>query len=125
MSKVSTLVGSGLPPAAAQAIVGYNDVGVTATGTNSQTNSYAIQYENTYVSTAGANSGVRLPANTAPGDEFFVYNGGASTMHVYPPTGGNINGGSTNAAYDLLTLTSASFRMATNDGLTFAAVKSA
>src|SRR5690242_15306929 len=104
MTRVATLVGSHIPPSAAQAIVGFNDVGVTATGSNSQANSYAIQYSNTYVSTAAANTGVRLPSGASPGDTFFVYNGGASTMHVYPPTGGNVAGGSTNAAFDLLTL---------------------
>lgn len=125
MTRVSTLCGAGVPPNAAQATVGFNDIGVTASGTNSQANSYGIQYSNTFVSTAGANSGVRLPSGAAPGDVFFVYNGGASTMHVYPPSGGNIAGGSTNAAFDLLTLTSGIFRVASADGLTFAAVKSA
>lgn len=120
-----TMVGAGIPPLAAQAVIGFNDLGVTATGANSQANSYAIQYSNTYVTTAAATTGVRLPASVSPGDVFFVANGGANTMHVYPPVGGNINGGSTNAAYDLLTLTAGTFRCTTADGLTFYAVKSA
>jgi len=125
MTRVATLVGAHVAPAAAQAIVGFSDVGVTATGANSQANSYAIQYSNTFVSTAAATTGVRLPSGASPGDSFFVYNGGANTLHVYPPTGGNVAGGSTNAAFDLTTLTSGIFRVASADGLTFAAVKSA
>ena len=124
MTQVKTLVGAGVPPAAAQATVGYNDVGVTAAGTNSQANSYAIQYSNTFVGTAAANSGVRLPT-AAPGDSFFIYNGGASTMHIYPPVGGAINGGSTDAAYDIATLTAVKGCCISASGLNFAFVKGA
>jgi len=125
MTKVATLVGSGVAPSAAQAVVGFTDIGVTAAGTNSQANSYAIQYSNTFVSTAAANSGVRLPTGASPGDSFFIYNGGASTMHIYPPTGGAINGGSTNAAYDIATLTAVKGCCISGDGLNFAFVKGA
>lgn len=125
MTRVATLVGTGTPPSQAQAIVGFNDIGVTAAGTNSQANSYAIQYSNTFVSTAAANSGVRLPTGASPGDSFFIYNGGAQTMHIYPPTGGAINGGSTNAAYDIATLTAVKGCCISGDGLNFAFVKGA
>lgn len=125
MTRVSTLVGAGVPPSAAQGMVGFNDIGVTAAGTNSQANSYAIQYSNTFVSTAAANSGVRLPTGASPGDSFFIYNGGASTMHIYPPVGGAINGGTTNGAYDIATLTAVKGCCISGDGLNFAFVKGA
>ncbi len=125
MTRVATLVGSGVPPNAAQATVGFNDVGVTAAGSNSQANSYAVKASNTFVSTAGANSGVRLPTGSSPGDSYFIYNGGASTMHIYPPVGGAINGGSTDAAYDIATLTAVKGCCISADGLNFAFVKGA
>lgn len=124
MTRVVTLVGAGTPPTQAQAIVGFNDIGVTAAGSSSQANSYAIQYSNTYVSTAGANSGVRLPV-ASPGDEFFIFNGGASTMHIYPPVGGAVNGGSTDAAYDIATLTAVIGKCISGTGLNYAFVKGA
>lgn len=125
MTRVATLVGTGVPPSAAQAMCGFVDIGVTASGTNSQANSYLIQYSNTFVSTAGANSGLRLPTGASPGDSFFIYNGGASTMHVYPPVGGAINGGATDAAYDLATLTAVKGCCISANGLNFAFVKGA
>lgn len=125
MTRVATLVGSGTPPAQAQATVGFNDVGVTATGSNSQANSYAISMSNTFVGTAAANSGVRLPTGASPGDSFFIYNGGASTMHIYPPVGGAINGGSVDAAYDIATLTAVKGCCISANGLNFAFVKGA
>ncbi len=117
MTRVATLVGTGTAPSQAQAMVGFNDVGVTATGSSSQANSYLIQYSNTF--------GVRMPTGASPGDSFFIYNGGASTMHIYPPVGGAINGGSTNAAYDIATLTAVRGCCISGDGLNFAFVKGA
>lgn len=125
MTRVATLVGTGVAPSSAQATVGFNDIGVTATGSNSQANSYAIQYSNTFVGTAASGSGVRLPTGASPGDSFFIYNGGANTLHIYPPTGGVINGGSANAAYDIATLTAVKGCCISGDGLNFAFVKGA
>lgn len=41
--------------------------------------------------------GVILPDSPA-GTEFTVYNNGAGTLRIYPPTGETINGGAANAA---------------------------
>jgi hypothetical protein len=77
------------------------DDNVTATGSTSQANSYAVTKAWTVVTTTAANTGVRLPV--APGQVFAVHNTGASTLFVYPPVGAAINGGSTNAKVDLVT----------------------
>lgn len=124
MARVATLVGAHLTPLAAQAIVGFVDSGVTATGSNSQTGSYAIQHTNTFVTTAPANSGVLLPP-ASPGDKFFISNLGASTMHIYPPVGGALNGGSANAAYDIATLIGALCVCNSADGLSYTVIKGA
>jgi len=44
------------------------------------------------------------------GDEVWVYNAGASTCHVYPPSGAAINSGGANATFDLATTVSGAFK---------------
>lgn len=104
MSIAKNLCGAGMAPVAAQAIAGDMETGVTATGSTSQANSYLIQKSHTVVGTTAANTGVRLPAGLNKGDWGTITNLGASTLFVYPPTGGAINGGSGNAKVDLATL---------------------
>lgn len=108
MALASELTGP-FAPGQATAIGGQGTTGITAAGTNSQANSTLLTTGNNVVSTAAANSGVRLPAGM-PGDEVWVYNAGASTMHVYPPSGAAINSGAANAAFDLATTVSGAFK---------------
>lgn len=78
--------------------------GVTATGTATG-DAYVIpQQQFVRVDTTPANSGVRIysPAVAAvPGPEIFIINKGANTLKVYPPTGGQIDGGGADVAYSL------------------------
>jgi hypothetical protein len=59
------------------------------------------------VTTAAASTGVILPACGAtgnqyfPGDTIFIANHGANSLSVYPPVGGKIANGTTNAALAL------------------------
>jgi hypothetical protein len=50
------------------------------------------------VTAANATKGVILPANRPAGEILTVVNTAAATLKVYPPTGGDINNGSDNAA---------------------------
>lgn len=100
----ASLMGVGTSGGQAQQLVGDTETGVTAAGSSSQANSYAITRPNTVVSTTAANTGVRLPSILTAGDCGFIQNNGASTLFVYPPVGGVINGGSTNAKVDVATL---------------------
>lgn len=100
----ANLCGSGIAPLAAQNVVGEIDNTVTATGSTSQANSYLIRAPFTVVTTTGANSGVRLPATLSAGDECYIANNGASTLFVYPPVGGKLNAGTTDAKVDVATL---------------------
>ena len=97
------MIHAGLPTLTAQTILGGNDIDlvVTATGSTSQANSYAIRAAVTEITTAASASGVRLPADANPGDSFIICNKGANTCLLYPPSGGTINGGSTNAAINI------------------------
>ena len=70
---------------------------VTATGSSSQANSFAIVDDVTIFTTAASNSGARLPSTSLPGDDFTISNLDSNTMLVYPPVGGKINAGSANA----------------------------
>lgn len=104
MARIKTLMGSGVAGVTASAIVGGSDLAITATGSSSQANSYLIGSTHSVSTVTAANTGVRLPAESAPGDLFTITNLGASTLFVYPPTGGKINGGSANAKVDVATL---------------------
>lgn len=97
------MTGIGFAGAQATALVGSMDTGVTSTGSSSQADSYAIRAENTVVSTTAANTGVRLPSFLTAGDSGIIANDGASTLFVYPPTGGKINNGSADAKVDVAT----------------------
>jgi hypothetical protein len=103
------LTGTGNSGGAAIAICGAVDNTVTATGSTSQANSYGISKPTTIFTTVGANSGARLPSFLTAGDSGRIQNNGASTLFVYPPVGGAINGGTTDAKVDVATLKGADF----------------
>lgn len=65
------------------------------------------------VTTAAANSGVKLYASPAAGSWQLVYNGGANAIKVYPQTSGAINGLAANAGMILPVKTSCMFFAAT------------
>jgi hypothetical protein len=103
------MMGSGCSGGEARNIAGDVETGVVATGSTSQANSYLISRPGTVVATTGANTGVRLPSNLSAGDSGWIANDGASTLFVYPPVGGILNGGSSNAKVDVATLKGATF----------------
>lgn len=87
----------------------------TATGSTSQANSFAITDDVTIFTTAASGTGARLPLAGSPGegpnagDIFFIANLDGNTLLIYPPTGGVINGGSSNASINLTTKKSGLF----------------
>lgn len=98
------LMGIGMAAQQAQTIAGRVVTGLTATGSSSQADSLAVYSEINVVTTTAANTGGRLPSNFSAGDSMIVHNNGASTLFIYPPVGGKINGGSANAKVDAATL---------------------
>lgn len=93
MTLVSELMARGIPAGAAELLAqDVADTGKTAAGTT-QATAYAIVSKFTIFGTVGASSGAILPAR----GEVFVVNNGANTLTLYPPVGGNINGGTLNA----------------------------
>lgn len=89
--------------AAAGATQGTGVTGLTATGTTQGT-ALPLPADVCYFTTVAANSGCILPAANA-GDAGTIFNGGASSLNVYPPVGGAINKLGANAAYVLATAT--------------------
>lgn len=94
------MMAAGVSAETSKAIIGNVDSGVTATGSSSQANSYAIRAAFTQVTGGGATTGVRLPAMN-PSEERFICNQSGSNCLVYPPTGGKLNDGAANAALTL------------------------
>lgn len=75
---------------------------VTAAGVSSQANSTLLPSTINNVTVGGANTGVRLPADLAVGDEVLIYNNATgAAINVYPNVGGNINNAGANTAVAL------------------------
>lgn len=85
----------GVTPGQAAAFGGSMRSGVTAAGANSAAATVVAQ-DMVFVSTAAAGTGVRF-SKAERGRVVFVSNGGANAVLVYPPTGGTLNGGATDA----------------------------
>lgn len=82
---------AGIPQQQIQALIQDVATGLTATGTN-QATAYAMDFNSNQFSTVDANTGARLSSNAVGGDSQLVYNGGANTLKVYPPSGAALNG---------------------------------
>lgn len=112
MTKQSEVMSAGNPATSAGAIAGSVARSLVATGTVTG-DALALAAANNFFGTVAANTGARLPPGTE-GDEIFVYNGGASTLTVYPPSGGTINNLSADTGLALATLKSAVYKYSTN-----------
>lgn len=102
MARKQYLMGVGLSALAADHIVGVCSSALTATG-SSQSDALLLPSTVNEVTTTASNTGVILPANCSTGDSFLVYNIGAQTLSVYPPTGESINAIAANSAYSQAT----------------------
>lgn len=101
MAIPSRLTGSGLAGQAASNICG--DVGNSLTAAGSaQTDALQLSAAINVVGTTAASTGVRLPPPEL-GACIVVKNLGASTLSVYPTTGGIINALAANAAFTIAT----------------------
>lgn len=111
MTKQRSMMGLGMQGQLAQAVVGGMQLAQTATG-SSQATAFALTSSHTEFTTTGASTGAVLPgtaAMTLIGDKLYVFNMGASTLSVYPPSGFKINLGTQDAAVSITTLKTACF----------------
>lgn len=108
MALTTEMVSAGLQSHRAAAINGSVATGLTAAGAN-QAAATAVSAATNVFGTVAASTGARLPVGTL-GDEVFIRNAGASALSVYPPVGGTINGGGTNAVDGTTVAAAASVR---------------
>lgn len=87
--------------------------GLTAAG-STQATAFAIVSSFSIFGTAAGSTGAILP--NAPGIFFVANNGTGQTITLYPPVGGNINGGTLNASISIPNNKSA---IAISNGLTW------
>jgi hypothetical protein len=106
MPLLKNLVGVGMAGVVAQNVAGTVTSSLTATGSTSQANSLLITDAINNVTAGAAATGVRLPSGEA-GDSMVIGNSKTDTLFVYPPVGGKINGGTTDAKIDVLTVNAA------------------
>ncbi len=102
MTTQSNLIGTGTPALRAQAMVGLFSNNLTALGA-SQGTALALPSDFNVVTTAAASTGAILPIcgstgnAVQPPDSITVINHGANPLTVYPPVGGKVANGATNA----------------------------
>lgn len=102
MTKATDLMSLGFawPLALAE---GYSSVAITAAGSTT-TDATACDGQNSiFIMTATGADGIRMNTAVPLMKPIFVVNTSASTGLVYPFTGGNFNGGSTDAAISVAT----------------------
>lgn len=90
MGSVRSMMGAGLPAAAAVAIgSGTFATGLTAAGT-SVTDALALTADFNVLTTVASSTGAKLP-DVEVGSAIVVVNGGSNALLVYPPTGSQLN----------------------------------
>lgn len=99
MSTVQDFMGLGMPGPLANRI-GNTPATLAGVGT-AQTGAAAIQTALTNATTAGGATAFVLPSSASLGRAFYFFNSSATTALVFPPSGGNINGGSTDASFSV------------------------
>lgn len=85
------LMGTGFSAGQSGALTGPGDTSITAAGSSS-TDATTIGSHHNAVGTTAASTGVIFAASKfSAGDQAYVYNGGASTLTIYPPSGSTID----------------------------------
>lgn len=109
MALNTDLMGLGMADALARRVGMPTQIASTAAGTTAATATVLSAQSRVINMTASGSDGVRFNDNMPLNTEHFVYNSSGSTGKVYAPTGGNLNGGSTDAGLSLTTLKTAVF----------------
>lgn len=100
MPSQGELMRSGMAAEQAQ-LLGANLDGTTETAAGTtQTDAFALIGNITLFGTVASGAGARLPSATGK-SPYFVFNGGANALLVYPATGETINASSANTAFSV------------------------
>lgn len=100
MSTVLDLMQLGMPGPLANRL---GNTPLTQAGaTTANTTATAIQGHVTNATTASSQTAFILPAGASLGAPFYFFNSSSTTALVFPPVGGNFNGGSTDASFSVV-----------------------
>lgn len=95
------LVGLGMPPVLADR-VGWQTGTLTGAGTAQGGSSPIVRSGFVYrATTAASQTAVTIDSAFPLGEESVIHNTTATAMLLFPPTGGNVNGGSANASFSV------------------------
>lgn len=98
MTTLKNLMGTGIPAQSASVIAtGQLSNGLSAAGTT-QATATKVLTDFAVFTTVASGAGAIMPANCNPGDWYTIINHGANPLLLYPPVGGTIKNGATNAA---------------------------
>jgi hypothetical protein len=97
MTSAKDLMSLGLAWGLAQA-EGFSDIAITAAGSATTDATVCDAQNDVFRMTATGADGIRMNTSTPLLQPIFISNVSGSTGKVYPATGGNFNGGSTDAA---------------------------
>jgi hypothetical protein len=97
MTKASDLNQFGFAWPLAQA-EGLSSIAITAAGTTTANATVCDNQNKVFILTATGSDGIRLNTSTPLLQPIYITNTSGSNGLVYPATGGNMNGGSTDAA---------------------------
>lgn len=125
MAAQKDMIQAGLFVNQAAAISGFPQTGITALagGANSASTPLLTFGPNLVTVCASANDSVKIPTGGRKGDEIFVKSTAATNaVAVFPPTGGTINGASTDALFSITAVKAAVLKCMTDDGLTWVAL---
>lgn len=109
MARNTNLVGIGFAEEQARRLGEPPNIAITAAGTTSADATVLSAQSKLVTMTATGSDGIRFSTNMPLQELHYVYNSSGSTGKVYPPTGGALNGGSTDAGLSLATLKVATF----------------
>ncbi len=101
-SPTDLMLGAHFPALAAQ-MLGYSSVAITAAGTTVADATSCGAQNSVFIMTATGSDGIRMNTAVPLFKPILVVNTSSSTGKVYAFTGGNFNGGSTDAAISVLT----------------------
>jgi len=107
MPSAKDLIGVGVPAAQAT-VLGLTVTAKTGVGT-AQATGTPITSNLSVLTTASGQTAFRLPSNGIGGGPYIVFNTTSDAALVFPPSGGNIQGGSTDASFSVAQNKSAMF----------------
>lgn len=117
MSTIADLMGLGMPGPLASRL-GNTPTTIAGVGT-SASGAAVIQTGLTNATTSSGQTAFIFQSTASLGRPFFFFNSTATTALVYPTTGGNFNGGSTDASFSVAQNKMAIFmRLSTNNWAT-------